>query len=89
MAEESKKHTIVLEDRRRVSLTGVTDVLSFDEECVIADTTQGAVVLKGRDLHVSSLDLDKGELLADGEFTGFTYEEMPDKKQSFFGKLFR
>lgn len=89
MAEENKRHSILMEDRKKVNLTGVTDVLSFDEECVVADTTDGAVVLKGRDLHVSNLNLDKGELFVDGDFTGIVYEDIPAAKTSLFGRIFK
>lgn len=87
--EERKTHTIKMESRRKANISGVVDVLSFDEDCVIADTLEGALVLKGSDLHVSSLDLDKGILVVDGEFTGFNYDETPSAKTSVFGRIFR
>ncbi len=89
MAEENKKHSVTMDSRSRVSISGVLDVLSFDEDSIVADTVDGAVVLRGHELHINSIDLDKGELMADGAFTGFGYEDAPAEKQSLFGRIFR
>lgn len=89
MSDEKRKHSITMDERRRARLTGVADVLSFDENCIVADTQDGAVVLRGRDLHVSNLNLENGVLDVDGEFTGFSYEESVSGKQSFFGRIFK
>ena len=89
VSEDKKTHAIKMQSRRMAELSGVVDVLSFDEDCVVADTVDGAIVLRGRDLHVSSLDLDKGALVVDGEFSGFTYEESPAVKTSVFSRIFK
>ena len=89
MQETEKKHSINMEERKRAFITGVTDVLSFDEECIVADTAEGALVFRGRDLHITNLNLDKGELNVDGEFTGISYEETVPFKSGFFGRIFR
>lgn len=89
MQEETKKHAIGIEQRRRADVSGVTDVLSFDEECIVADTVEGALVIRGRDLHITNLNLDRGELCVDGEFTGVSYEEAVPYKNGFFGRIFK
>ena len=88
MAEEIKKHSITAESRNKVQITGVTDVLSFDEECVTADTSEGALVLRGRNLHISTLELEKGVLVLDGELDSFSYEHSM-AKSSVFARIFR
>ncbi|MBR6401027.1 MAG: sporulation protein YabP [Firmicutes bacterium] len=90
MPEETAKqaHTITMQSRKKAALTGVTDVLSFDEECVVADTADGAIVLKGRELHISTLELEKGILILDGVFTSFCYEQSP-AKTSVFARIFK
>ena len=88
MPEEAKKHTITAESRKKANLTGVTDVLSFDEECIVADTLDGAIVIRGKNLHISTLELEKGRLVLDGELAGISYEESP-AKTSVFARIFK
>ena len=60
MGEEKRngRHLVTMENRERLSVTGVNDVLSFDEESIVADTDMGVLVLKGVDLHVNKLNLE-------------------------------
>jgi len=94
MAEDRKQtnHRIVLEDRERIYIEGVVDVLSFDEELVTADTEAGVLLLKGVDLHVNNLNLETGELGVDGLLTSITYEDSDGfvkGKGSMLSKLFK
>ena len=61
-----KAHKLILNNRRCGNLTGVSDVLSFDENEIILETDQGMLMMKGKELHVSRLMLDKGEVDIDG-----------------------
>ena len=89
MAEEAKaKHIITVEGRKRADLTGVTDVLCFDEDCITADTADGAMTIRGRELHITTLDLEKGILMLDGEITEISYDHSA-VKTSFFGKILK
>ncbi len=86
------KHTVVLDKRRSATITGVIDVVSFDDETIIAETEMGMLILKGINLHVNKLNLENGELSVDGEFISLLYEEQsgfPKGKSSFFGRLFK
>jgi len=95
MAEERKnfaRHRLSVDNRESVSLTGVTDVISFDEEQVVCDTELGVVILKGNDLHVSNLNVDSGELDIYGEINAITYEgnvARGGKQPSFLGRIFK
>lgn len=94
MPDEKKtvKHTIVMEQRENISVTGVVDVISFDEEAIIAETEMGVLILKGINLHVNRLNLDKGELEIDGEINSLNYEESGSYGKvggSFFSKIFK
>lgn len=95
MPEEKRaasKHSVTMDKKERVMITGVLDVLSFDEDTVIADTEMGVVILKGINLHVNKLNLDTGDLGVDGDIISLTYEEASQYskgKASFLGKLFR
>lgn len=68
-------HGLQIKQRRRGSLTGITDVLSFDEESLVLDTELGLLRIVGKELHVSRLSLDSGEVDFEGEVIGLQYQE--------------
>lgn len=87
-----RAHKLILNNRRTCNLTGVSDVLSFDEHEIILETEQGMLMIKGNDLHVSRLTLDKGEVDVDGRIDSFTYSEqssMGAKGESLLARLFK
>ena len=55
-------HRLVLSDRHSGSVTGVNDVVSFDENEIVLDTEMGLLTIRGKELHVKRLTLEKGEL---------------------------
>lgn len=71
----SKPHNVIIEDRARISVSGVEDVDSFDEKQIILRTNKGSLILRGADLHIDKLSLDTGELLVTGLITDLGYEE--------------
>ena len=78
MIEERKAngiHKIILDRRERISISGVLDVISFDEESVCAETDLGTLIIKGQSLHVNSLELGTGQLEIDGEIDSLHYEK--------------
>ena len=86
------KHRLTLENRENASISGITDVISFDEEQIICDTELGVIIIKGANLHVSNLNVDSGELDIYGEITAITYEEnlrREGKPSSFLSKIFK
>jgi len=93
MEELNKRtHKLMLTNRRTCSISGVTDVLSFDVSEIILETDQGMLMIKGNELHVNRLTLDKGEVDLDGRIDSFTYSESggyQGKNESLLQKLFR
>jgi len=84
----TKSHKLILNNRRTGSFTGVLDVLSFDVGEILLETELGMLDLKGKDLHVNRLNLEKGE----GEIDMITYSKVPEvtgKKDKMFGRIFR
>lgn len=79
---------IILEGRERLSISGVTDVLSFDEGEVVAETTMGLLVTAGEDLHVERLSLDVGELVLTGHIAALEYVGDRKQKGGLWSKLF-
>lgn len=87
-----KAHKLILNNRRCGNLTGVSDVLSFDENEIILETDQGMLMMKGKELHVSRLMLDKGEVDIDGWIDSVTYSEQgsrTERTESLLGRLFK
>lgn len=87
-----KAHKLILNNRRCGNLTGVSDVLSFDENEIILETDQGMLMMKGKELHVSRLMLDKGEVDIDGRIDSVTYSEQGSRTgrtESLLGRLFK
>ena len=93
MAEEKRKngrHTLNMEEREKVRIGGVLEVLSFDEEGVMMETTCGLLMLKGSGMHIGRLDLDTGDVTVDGAIDSITYSDGSfTEKHSILGKLFR
>lgn len=89
--EENKKmiHKMTMESREKLFLTGVEDIDSFDENEILAYTTEGLLCIKGKELHISRLNVDDGELLVDGEIDSLVYSNTSQTKGGFFSKLLR
>ena len=82
-------HTMVVEDRKRLSVSGVTDVESFDEETVALATELGELLIHGYDLHINRIDVENGDLSLEGEIISLTYTDNQPQTGGFFGRLFR
>ncbi len=87
-SEQKASHSVLIDGRNRAVIEGVTDVLRFDENGVVVNTVQGALVVEGEGLHVSSLSLDMGKIELDGKIDGLLYEDKTEKKgRGFFARL--
>lgn len=87
-----KPHKLMLTNRRTCNIGGVNDVLAFDVNEILLETEQGMLMIKGNEMHVSRLSLDKGEVDIDGRIDSFTYSESVGygtKSESLLSKLFR
>ena len=84
-------HKRVLNNRTASLVTGVKDVLSFDLNEVLLETEQGMLMVKGMDLHVNRLSLEKGEIDIEGRTDSLVYSAGGGAKsgESFFAKLFK
>lgn len=84
-------HRLTLENRRGGTVTGVSDVNSFDEKEILLFTEAGKLVIKGEQLHVKRLDLEKGEVDLEGKVDSITYlSKTKDRKdESLLKRMFR
>ena len=93
--EEKRKnavHKVYLNARKTAVLSGVRDVLSFDAKEVYLETEQGILLIRGDELHVNRLSLEKGEIDVDGRIDSFEYSDQQEpvkKAGSFFGRMFQ
>ncbi|MBR1779037.1 MAG: sporulation protein YabP [Clostridia bacterium] len=89
-SEKSKIHDLILKDRKSLSITGVIDVDSFDEETVVVYTDQGELTVRGENLHIIKISLDSGDVSLDGTITALVYTDNGKLgKQNFFSRLFK
>jgi sporulation protein YabP len=87
--ENTKPHNIIIEGRRKTSVTGVTEVESFDESEIIMDTTLGTLILQGETLRIDKMNIDTGDVTVAGTVTSATYEDQSEKSQGFLSRLFK
>lgn len=89
---KQRTHKIMMTNRRTCLVSGVSDVLSFDLTEILLETDQGMLMLKGSDLHVNRLTLEKGEVDIDGKIDSLTYSDVNTygaKGESLLGRLFK
>ncbi len=84
-----KSSSINLEDRAKLSISGVKDVDSFDEQVIIAYTDFGQLTISGSKLHIESLSIEVGELYVSGKINSLVYLDQSPKSSGLIGKLFR
>ena len=80
-------HELRLENRARLSVNGVREVESFDEESVVLHTTKGVLVIRGQQLHLQTLSIC-GQVAVDGTVDAMSYEEA-QRKGGLFSRLLR
>jgi len=96
MAEEKRMQdrehqNITLRDRRKLLITGVHNVESFNEECIVVDTELGIIIVRGLEMHINKLDVESATLDVEGEIGAVEYldQSAPKRKGGFLSGLFR
>lgn len=88
----NKAQNISVQNREKMQITGVENVVSFDDESVVLETTMGLLTIKGQELHINNLNLDEGNVLIDGEIISITYSDrsgIMGKSGSFLSRMFK
>lgn len=82
---------LVLENREKLSISGVLDVLSFDDQVVIVETELGLLTVKGENLRINKLSIDTSEVVVEGEIYNLAYSEndLDKKSGGFLNKIFK
>lgn len=97
MVEERKQNNItvmqnvVLENREKLHITGINDILSFDDQVVILSTDLGMLTIKGSELKINKLNIDESEVKIEGNIANIGYSQDTEEKKSetIFSKIFK
>lgn len=97
MVDERKQNNInvmqnvVLENREKLNVTGINDILSFDDQVVILSTDLGMLTIKGSELKINKLNMDESEVKIEGNISNIGYSQDTEEKkgENIFSKIFR
>ena len=91
--QASRQHKIILTNRGTCALNGISDILSFDVNEILLETEMGMLMIRGMDLHVNRLTLEKGEVDLSGKIDSIQYSDVNKGKgsqgESRRGRLFK
>lgn len=82
---------LILENRGKLSISGVLDVLSFDDQVVILETELGLLTVKGENIRINKLSIDTSEVIVEGDISSLIYSEKENEKikGNFMSKIFK
>ena len=91
IANSNVIQNVILENREKLSISGVLDVLSFDDQIVILETELGLLTVKGENLRINKLSIDTSETIVNGNIMQIAYSEntMEKKGEGLFSKIFK
>lgn len=90
MEENSNAYqNVIIEGRKKLSISGVRDVISFDDETILLDTTLGKMTVKGEELHVTNFNTETGDLIAMGSVHAVVYMSDGKSGGGFISRIFR
>lgn len=87
MTEQALPHSLTLHDRKKLTITGVSEVVSFDDMSVIMHTPLGTLLVQGSGLQLKALTTEDGNVAVEGEITAISYEQSRDRS-GWLGRLF-
>jgi len=85
----AKEHNLIIENRNRLLMGGVIEVISFDEESILLQTNMGNITIKGDMLKIEGFNTDTGDLTANGKINAVVYMSDIAKDKNLFSKIFR
>ena len=82
---------LILENRSKLNISGVLDVLSFDDQVIIVETELGLLTIKGENLRINKLSIDTSEVIVEGDISYMAYSnrEAEKEKNSLISKIFK
>ena len=89
MEKQALPHKLTLQDRDKLTMTGVSEVVNFDDTAVTLRTSLGLLTVQGSSLKLRQLSEDGGQVAIDGKVTALSYEEPKGSAGSFWHRLFK
>jgi sporulation protein YabP len=91
MKIEDKKSNLMLENRNKLNISGIIEVINFNENQILLNTNVGTMIIKGQDLKMNKLDVQNGDVIITGKVDSFVYtsDKSKAKKDSIISRLFR
>ncbi|MBZ9609577.1 sporulation protein YabP [Clostridium estertheticum] len=88
---EDKKSSLMLENRKKLTVNGVVEVINFNESQILLNTDVGTMIVKGQELKMNKLDVQNGDVIITGQVDSFVYtsDKSKEKKDSIISRLFR
>ena len=82
---------LILENREKLSISGVLDVLSFDDQVIMVETELGLLTIKGENLRITKLSIDTSEVIVEGNISYLAYsnKDVEKSKGSIISKIFK
>ena len=84
---KASAHSLSIDERTLTKMTGVEEVINYSDTIIDIRTTHGTIILKGKDLNISKLDTESGELCINGEVNSLQYSKTKQKRSAFEGLL--
>ncbi len=85
-----QNQNLILENRKNLSISGITDVDSFDEKAICLYTQLGELTIQGKELHIDSMSVETGDMSITGDIWSIIYGDKERKSPlSFFGRIFK
>lgn len=85
-----QNQNLILENRKNLSISGITDVDSFDEKAICLYTQLGELTIQGKELHIDSMSVETGDMSITGDIWSIIYGDKEGKSPlSFFGRIFK
>lgn len=82
-------HNIVLESREKMSVSGVEEVLEFDENEIVMETSMGCLIIRGEDLRIEKLNIETGDTVIEGLVSAIEYTDSKPGAGSFWSRVFK
>ncbi|MBQ6569916.1 MAG: sporulation protein YabP [Clostridia bacterium] len=87
--QSKRVHNMILEGRKKLVISGVTDVGSYDDRTVTASTELGELTIKGEGLNITRLSVETGDMNVEGKISSLDYTDDLPKTAGFFARMFR
>lgn len=81
-------HKIIIDERKRLEISGIKEVKSFDDETIVLVSVMGKITVKGENLHIKSFDTESGDIFVDGKIHAVVYMSEA-QKGTFMSRIFR